>query len=266
MDPRHSAQDVMRCGRCNTPVPPLHCEFCQIDLCKACVGDHLLNLSKKHQVVPFKDRGSTLNLPKCSEHNLEQCKHYCEQCDISICAHCISSGNHRNHSLVDIFIKHETRKQEIQRDLAELERTLFPKHQEIANHITFQKVDLNNNSQKLKTALNKQGEDLHKEIDNIINILKSDLDDMDSEYLAALNKHKDEIACTISKISQNIAEIRKLLDSNDIYKVFQYKCGNNEFRKFPKNLKVYANFYTRTNKYRQYLPTIRFTFGIFNHY
>lgn len=61
---------------------------------------------------------------------------------------------------------------------------------------------------------------------------------MNSKYLAALNKHKDEIACTFSKMSRNIAEIRKLLDLNDIYMALQYKDGNNEFRKFPKNLKV----------------------------
>lgn len=71
---------------------------------------------------------------------------------------------------------------------------------------------------------------------------------MDSKYLAAQNKHKEEIACTISKISQNTAEIRKLLDSNDIFncKVFRihYKGGIIEFSKFPKNLKVSTPTFT----------------------
>lgn len=39
---------------CDTPVPPLKCDFCQIYLCKACVGEHLLNESRKHHVVSFK--------------------------------------------------------------------------------------------------------------------------------------------------------------------------------------------------------------------
>uniref|UniRef100_K1RME6 Uncharacterized protein n=1 Tax=Magallana gigas TaxID=29159 RepID=K1RME6_MAGGI len=68
MDPRSTAQDVVRCDVCDTPVPPLHCDFCQTNLCKACVGEHMLDFSKKHQVVPFQDRGSTPNYPNCSDH------------------------------------------------------------------------------------------------------------------------------------------------------------------------------------------------------
>lgn len=45
IDPRHSAQDVVRCDLCDTYISLQYFEFCQIEVCKARVGDHLLVLS-----------------------------------------------------------------------------------------------------------------------------------------------------------------------------------------------------------------------------
>ncbi|XP_065928648.1 E3 ubiquitin-protein ligase TRIM71 isoform X3 [Magallana gigas] len=238
MDPRSSAQDVVRCDVCDTPVPPLHCDFCQTNLCKACVGEHMLDFSKKHQVVPFQDRGSTPNYPNCSEHVKEQCKHFCEQCDIPICAPCISSGDHQSHKLVDIFNTFKSKKEDLQRDLNEFQNILSPKYQEIVNKITVQKADVKNNSQKLTSAIDKHGEVWHREIDTIIQKLKSDLDEMDTKHLAVLNKEEHEITHTISEITQSIADLKKLQDSNDVRRVSAYKSRIAEFRKLPPKLTV----------------------------
>lgn len=59
MDPHHRAQDALRCTLFETSVPPLYCETCTIKLCEACVGEHLLDESKEHIVMPIKQRGFT---------------------------------------------------------------------------------------------------------------------------------------------------------------------------------------------------------------
>lgn len=114
MDPRHSAQDVLRCHLCETPVPPLYCQICDIHLCSACGGEHLLDESTEHRVVPFKKRGTT---PKCKKHLSKICELYCEQCDIPICSVCVSSKEHHTHNIVNILISLETKKNVLEKDL-----------------------------------------------------------------------------------------------------------------------------------------------------
>ena len=197
----YNLQDVIRCDLCETPVPPKHCDICHIHLCEACVWKHILNESKEHYIVSFKLRGFT---PKCSTHSSKVCTKFCTECNIPVCSQCVAAGEHEEHEKNDILTLFETKRERMQKDLQDLEKSIYPRYQEAATNIPVQRADVNKRSQKLTTALDKQGEALHTEIDTIIQGMKSEIDDMDAQHIAAIDQQEDAINHTIPEITQAI--------------------------------------------------------------
>lgn len=68
--------------------------------------------------------------------------------------------------------------------------------------------------------------------------LKSDVDQMESEQLTLLSKQEDKISRNISELTQRICDLRKLLSSNDVCLISEYKSRNSEFNQVPPKLKV----------------------------
>lgn len=162
MDPRTSAQDVLRCRLCKTTDPVMYCDICNKHLCKTCVGEHISDESIEHKIVQFKKRGST---SICQKHFSKICELYCKQCNTPICADCVSSKEHNAHDIINIASALESKRDELQKDLKELEVSIYLSYQEIASNIPIQRANLKENSQKLAIALDKYRDFLHKEVD-----------------------------------------------------------------------------------------------------
>ncbi|XP_062598828.1 tripartite motif-containing protein 3-like [Saccostrea cucullata] len=105
MDPQYSAQEILLCDLCQTPALQSHCELCHVNLCIVCVGKHLSDSFKRHNVVSYKHKTSAPINPKCPNHTQKHCELYCEKCDIPVCSSCISSGKHKGHDLTDALLK-----------------------------------------------------------------------------------------------------------------------------------------------------------------
>nr|XP_034307563.1 tripartite motif-containing protein 2-like [Crassostrea gigas] len=250
MDQCHGAQDVMQCHLCDTPDPPMYCDVCHVHLCKACVGEHLSDELKEHKVVSLKRRGSTTACPK---HSANINVLFCTQCDIPICATCASSEEHQGHRFFEISKIFDGKKEVIQRDLQELEKFIYPKFQEIASYIPIQRADWNKNSQKLLIAINEHGENLRTEIDIAIKRLKSELDEISTKQLDVLNKQENEIKGNISEIIKSIADLKKLLNSNDASLVSGYKSKNDVLKELPSKIKISLPIFTPLNVNQEHI-------------
>ncbi|XP_061168299.1 tripartite motif-containing protein 55-like [Saccostrea echinata] len=251
MDPHTSAQDVMRCDLCETTVVQMHCDTCLVNLCKACVGEHMISYeSKKHEIVRFQLRKSTLIYPVCKFHKKERCEMYCKQCAIPICSACIASGNHSGHNILQMTNVYKARKEEIEKEIDELEQNIYPTYQYIASDVQNRMSQLEKEYGDLSTAITKHGEDWHREIDELVRKLTTEVEKMKAEHHEALKSHIHEINQRIANIYNEIQASTKLLELNDISLFLEFNTNIHEFRKLPPKVNATLPHFTRT-QYQQ---------------
>ncbi|XP_062620417.1 uncharacterized protein LOC134281992 [Saccostrea cucullata] len=243
MDPRTSSQDVIRCDVCTTAVVQMHCDSCHVNLCKACVGEHIsTDDPKNHQVVKFQLRNSTLLYPKCASHEKEICVMYCKKCEISVCPTCVNQ--HRNHKILNILDFLEKKRNMIEKEQSELKETIYPTYQGIFSELETIKIELEKEAEDLLTAITKHGEFWHSVIDKLVDRLKIDVRKLKDTKTDILQRKKDEINMIIVDIRNEIDLLDKAIDSNDISETLSVKLKDH-YKKLPPKLIFCKSKFTR---------------------
>ncbi|XP_056021941.1 uncharacterized protein LOC125652247 [Ostrea edulis] len=237
MDPRASAQDVMQCDLCETAMVQMHCDTCLVNLCKACVGEHIsTDECKDHKVVKFQSRKSTPLYPGCTSHNKERCEMFCNQCHIPVCSTCLASDQHLGHKLLKMMQVLQEKKEKIAKGKRELNETIFPTYQDIVSDVQNRMSQLKKKYGNLLTAITKHGEVWHREIDKLVKKLKAEVEEMKTTQSHTLQKHLDEVNKKISDINNEISSIDAALDSNDISTVLSVMPDVDEYKKLPQKI------------------------------
>nr|XP_022299821.1 uncharacterized protein LOC111108316 [Crassostrea virginica] len=234
MDPNYSAQDVARCDLCKTAIAQSYCDFCYVNLCKPCIGDHISDEYDKHKIVPIHQRKSTLIYPKCETHQNEDCKYQCKECNISICFDCLASKHHnKEHEFVKLEEVYDTKKEKIQSDTEELENHILPAYEEIANELEMQIASLDEEYKKLTTEMSKQKEEIHREVDNAMEQMEKEIGEIKLKHHSILQKHLDEIKQLQSLMQQTLLVLNEIEESNEVSKTIHFSSKNEEFSNLP---------------------------------
>uniref|UniRef100_A0A8W8LSW4 B box-type domain-containing protein n=1 Tax=Magallana gigas TaxID=29159 RepID=A0A8W8LSW4_MAGGI len=239
MDPHSCAQDVPRCDLCENTLVHSYCDFCHVNLCKPCIGDHISDGYDKHKIVPFQERRSTLIYPKCEMHPHRICEFQCKDCNnIFVCSSCMASEQHKGHNFVEVTEIYKTMKDNIKKDTKELENHISPTYEEIALDLENELANLDGGYEKLTTTISKQGEQWHREIDIVINKMKTEINEIKVKHRDVLKKHLNEIKQAQSLIKQTIQALRKIEKSTEVTSTIEYSSKVREFRKLPPKVKV----------------------------
>ncbi|XP_078340976.1 uncharacterized protein LOC111108826 [Crassostrea virginica] len=230
--------DVARCDLCKTAIAQSYCDFCHVNLCTPCIGDHISDDYDKHKIVAIHQRKSTLIYPKCQTHQNEYCKYQCKDCNIFVCSDCTVSIQHKGHEyfkLEELFTKS---KEHIQNDREELKNKISPAYEEIANDLEMQIASLDGEYKKLTSEISKQREEIHREVDDAINRLEKEIGEINIKHNSLLKKHLDEIKQLQSLMQQTLLALNEIEESNEVSKTIHYTSKNEEFRKLPPKVHV----------------------------
>nr|XP_022300511.1 uncharacterized protein LOC111108744 [Crassostrea virginica] len=238
MDPNYSAQDVARCDLCKTTIAQSYCDFCHVNLCKPCIGEHISPDYGKHIIVSIHQRNSTLIYPKCQTHQSKTCKYQCKDCNLFVCSDCTVSTQHKGHEYLKLEELYTKSRGHIQKDREELENQISPTYEEIANELEMQIASLDGEYKKLTTEISKQREEIHREVDNAIDQLEKEIGEMKAKHHSLLKKHLDEIKQSQSLLQKTLLALNEMEESNEVSPTIHYSSKNEEFSKLPPKVNV----------------------------
>lgn len=162
-----SAQNENRCDVCETTIVHSYCDFCHVNLCKLCIGEHISDGYQRHAIVPFQERKSTLIFPKCATHQHKTCDFKCKDCNVFACSSCVGSKQHKEHDILELVEVFKKQKINIDKDMEEYKNILSPTYEEIVLDLENQIDNFDGGYEKLITDMSTQGKEWHKTIDMV---------------------------------------------------------------------------------------------------
>lgn len=233
MDDCTSTLNETRCEICKSAKVHSYCDFCHVNLCNPCTGEHILDEYEKHRVVPFHRRKSSLIFPKCGTHENKTCNFQCKNCATFVCSFCIASKQHKKHDFIELTEVYETKKENIVKDTYDLENVLTPTYCEIALDLEKQIANLDVIYENIATTILEHGEKWHKKIDNLISKLNSKITSMKSNHRVILQNKIKDTKQKQNLIRQTVQSLKEITESNEILQIIEYNCDNKELSKLP---------------------------------
>ncbi|XP_062618789.1 uncharacterized protein LOC134280397 [Saccostrea cucullata] len=224
------AQEVITCDICLKATPQKFCNNCQVNLCKACVNEHLDGRKcQTHEIVPFQYRNE-LMFPHCSVHPNQICEAQCQFCEIPVCMKCVIKS-HSHHQLMEIVQLVCLKRDEIKSDMEELRKVVIPhckqENEKIVSKISKAPVKY----EQIHREAEIQRRIWHQEVDGFFNKVKSKIHSDKDKYIATLKWQQTKLKQLHQELCHSVQVNRDLLMSKQASVVTKYQSKLQDYIK-----------------------------------
>ena len=230
------ALELIICDHCENPASRF-CNNCQCNLCNNCLTKHVNERDAlSHDIVPFKDKNYQLVFPECKSHKGFRCEAYCQQCDTPICTKCFI-GSHKGHDADEITSIVDRKKQEIQKETADIDDVLLFRFMRSVDEIKNKISEVSESYTKKKIEIEKLRRVWHQEVDNIFDKSCDLMNAIKTEDLDSLKKKLSQLQSLILDLNTIVQNNKKTLNSKD----------SSNFLNFRSNLSKYKGISTQVD-------------------
>ena len=208
-------EQEVKCDECNGDDSVVSfCPDCNLFLCHSCNDHHKRSkFYRGHAVVPLTELKSNkdapihakVKIPLCKEHD-EQLKYYCETCDELVCMYCTVKKHNGHH--------HDSVKQMASKHRNELQKITDPVQGMIKNL-----SEANDNIEKMKKKIRRQGEEVDKKIDGyydeLIEKLMNQKDEVKQQAHDAVSQKEKAVTTQLEEVTSMQAELTSMKELTD---------------------------------------------------
>lgn len=231
-------KEVIGCGICGVPSQQF-CNNCQVCVCVDCIKNHAdVFPSLPHDIVLLKDRRLRLIFLACEFHPGQYCETNCETCNLAVCIKCTQSGAHQGHNVVELYKVVEAKKQEIEKQTAEIESEIITKYQATLTDIESKIFKVTNECDKRENERERLRNIWHQEVDIIFNKVGSFTQFIKDYNLAALTTQRTNIEQQLQEIILKVEQNKEILNSNLPYEVVNYQSTVKEPKEISNDFEI----------------------------
>ena len=229
--PTYQNGERRKCALCEDKVKEATtwCKKCHLTFCDGHAGHHITSASTKgevHNVIPLAmaDLESSSGsghaedvIPKCLQHN-EPLAFHCGSCDVAICGHCGTIGDHRRHEPVR-YIKDiiDERKQQVAEKVDRLESEFTRKLERSLQAVDHVSTELTNRADEVRTDIRQAGKRAVEMVEAHVEQMVQDVDDLEGSRLKVLDRQKDELQAFLDS-ANNAVRFKERIMQLDIGK------------------------------------------------
>ena len=221
----------VKCGNCDKKRSEVsYCFQCCIFYCDQCVAAHnILRRNREHRVLAIKDFQDkdfedVLNRPVfCSrqDHQEEELKYYCKECDTTLCQTCVTL-EHGGHALRLIKEEAESQKLEIKSVIEMHRKTLEAKMKEVTQ-LDEDYAKMIQQNEIVKRDAQRFADNLIKSIQAKLQTIITSVENQTKKSLESLTAKRSEIQHQINIIESSLEEADKLLKRSTTAEIVQLK-------------------------------------------